>query len=122
MAEFVEARVEEMEEVPKEVPLVQETVTEGETEAVETHGSTRAKSDVWNHFVINGSKTAMCLLCLKDFAYHGGSSNLRDHLLRFHSEEFNKSKKQKQPFFDSFVIHLWLVLNAPRVVPMLSLL
>ena len=51
MAEaFVEVR-EEMEEVPEEVPVVQETIVEGETEAVETHGLTRAKSDVWHHFV-----------------------------------------------------------------------
>ena len=38
---------------------------------------------MWDHFK-KKDKTAICAQCKKELAYCGGTSNLRDHLLRIH--------------------------------------
>ena len=44
----------------------------------------REKSDVWQFFEKSGPRVATCKLCKKEYAYHGGTSNLREHLTRIH--------------------------------------
>ena len=39
----------------------------------------RVKSEVWEFFV-KKDKLALCKVCNKEHAYHGGTSNLQDHL------------------------------------------
>ncbi len=41
--------------------------------------SNRVRSDVWQFFKKSGEKSALWKLCNKEYAYHGGTSNLRDH-------------------------------------------
>ena len=43
------------------------------------------RSDVWQYFKKEGSRNVICTLCKGKFAYHGGMSNLRDHLQGSHS-------------------------------------
>lgn len=46
----------------------------------------RAKrSPIWDHFERQDGK-AKCKLCLNAYAYHGGTTNLREHLRRCHPE------------------------------------
>ena len=51
----------------------------------ETLSSKHRKSDVWKHFRKTELKGT---LCEKTYAFHGGLSNLRDHLVRRHASEF----------------------------------
>ena len=46
--------------------------------------SRRLRSDVWKYFdkVGTGSKSVTCKVCKQKFAFHGGTTNLRDHLQR----------------------------------------
>ena len=48
--------------------------------------SRRLRSDVWKYFdkVGTGSKSVTCKVCKQKFAFHGGTTNLRDHLQRTH--------------------------------------
>ena len=62
----------------------------------------RAKSNVWGFFVKKGARKVSCSICAKDYAYHGGTSNLRDHLVRCHPKEFQPSLK-RQPTIETFV-------------------
>ena len=59
------------------------------------------KSDVWKYFRKTGPKNVKCTLCDKSYAFHGGTTNLRDHLLRIHANEF---KPKQQPRLDTFMI------------------
>ena len=43
--------------------------------------SRQTKSDVWEFF-IKQEKLALCKICNKEYAFHGGTSNLCDHLIR----------------------------------------
>ena len=69
--------------------------------------ATGVRSDVWNFFEkVKLSNKAKCTVCLKDFAYHGGTSNLREHLVSKHSELYEHKKKkdsEDQTRIDSFV-------------------
>ncbi|XP_019851990.1 PREDICTED: zinc finger BED domain-containing protein 1-like [Amphimedon queenslandica] len=49
----------------------------------------RKKSDVWKYFQKAGPKRVSCQLCSKQMAYHGGTTNLRDHLIRIHPKDYN---------------------------------
>ena len=53
------------------------------------------------YFQKTGPKKAKCTLCEKTYAFHGGTSNLCDHLHRLHASDF---KLKQQPRFDDFVI------------------
>ena len=57
-----------------------ETEVIGETESSSTP-SGKFRSDMWK--CTNGKK-ALCQLCNKEYAYYGTTSNLRDHLQRYH--------------------------------------
>ena len=47
----------------------------------------RAKrSFVWEHFARKGKDSARCKLCHKDFAHHGATTNLKEHLRCIHKE------------------------------------
>lgn len=48
----------------------------------------RKKSDVWNYFQKVGPKRVSCQLCSKQMAYHGGTTNIRDHLIFIHPKDF----------------------------------
>ena len=50
-----------------------------------TFSSRRPSSDVWKYFVkLKEARKAECKLCLKKLAYHRGTSNLCEHLLKVH--------------------------------------
>ncbi len=65
--------------------------------------SNRPKSNVWAFFTKKGERKVACRLCGKDYAYHGGTSNLRDHLTRCHSKEFSQANPSHQPTIQSFL-------------------
>ena len=46
--------------------------------------SWRLRSDVWKYFDKVESKSVTCRVCKQKFAFHGGTTNLRDHLQRSH--------------------------------------
>lgn len=56
-------------------------------------------SDVWKFFTkLDGGKQCKCNLCGKVCAYHGGTTNLREHLVAAHSREYcPDSKEMQQP-------------------------
>jgi zinc finger BED domain-containing protein 1 (E3 SUMO-protein ligase ZBED1) len=51
----------------------------------------RAKSIIWNYFEKQYNQYAMCLLCKKEYKTSGNTSNLHDHLKRYHKEELNNN-------------------------------
>ena len=56
----------------------------------------RAKrSPIWEHFERQDGK-AKCKLCSNMYAYHGGTTNLREHLKRCHPETQAKEKESKE--------------------------
>ena len=65
--------------------------------------SSREKSDVWNFFEKSGPKVVTCKFCTKEYAYHGGMSNLREHLTRIHPNEFKPEKHKQQPSLNGFL-------------------
>ena len=57
----------------------------------------RAKrSFVWAHFARKGKDSARCKLCHKDFAHHGATTNLKEHLRRIHKEVFSEDTSSTQ--------------------------
>ena len=68
-----------------------------------SNSATTSRSDVWKYISKDSSSaSATCTLCEKVLAYHGGTSNLRDHLLRSHPREYHHEDKQ-QSTLDSIV-------------------
>ena len=56
--------------------------------------TSRLTSDVWKHFTKYDSQPkAMCSLCGKGIAYHGGTTNLRNHLLYKHPLIYSQKDK-----------------------------
>lgn len=56
------------------------------------------KSIVWNFFrKIEETKFVKCLLCQKEYSFCNNTTNLRDHLLRKHSEELSKAYQSQDP-------------------------
>ena len=55
--------------------------------------SSTERSDVWKHFDKTGTKNVTCRLCTKQLAYHGGTTNLRDHLTRVHMDKYKPVKR-----------------------------
>ena len=49
------------------------------------------RSDVWDHFE-KGEKTAKCKHCDRELSFCGGTTNLRDHLLRNHGKQYHSKK------------------------------
>ena len=62
------------------------------------------RSDVWQYFTKDGSRNVICTLCKGKFAYHGGTSNLQDHLQRSHSVVYVRDSGQ--PKIDSISLAL----------------
>ena len=62
--------------------------------------SRRNRSDVWQYFK-KDERNAICTLCKGKFAYHGGTSNLRDHLQRSHAAVY--AHDSEQPKIDSLI-------------------
>ena len=55
-------------------------------------GSGRA--DVWKFFEKKKeAKKVKCTVCGKELAFHGGTSNLRDHLLKMHPLSYQKPQR-----------------------------
>ena len=46
--------------------------------------SRRLRSDVWKYFDKVGSKSVTSKVCKQKFAFHGSTTNLRNHLQRSH--------------------------------------
>ena len=68
--------------------------------------TTRKKvSDVWTWFTkLKEEKKAQCRLCDKKLAYHGGTTNLRDHLLYVHPLKYStKQQPVRQAVMDNFL-------------------
>ena len=69
--------------------------------------ATGFRSDVWDFFEkVKDANKAKCTVCLKEFSYRGGTSNLREHLVSRHSEVYEHKKKKDskdQTNIDSFV-------------------
>ncbi len=56
----------------------------------------KQRSDVWQYYdLIIGQKKARCLLCNphKVLAYHGGTTNLHEHLVSQHPSVYSSKKK-----------------------------
>ena len=64
--------------------------------------SRRVKSEVWEFFV-KKDKSALCKICNKEYAYYGGTSNLRDHLMRAHP--YKLKSPPNQPSLDPYLSH-----------------
>ena len=68
---------------------------ENDSSVVNSHSSCksysrRGKLEVWEFFVKKDTdKSALCKICNKEYAYHGGTSNLRDHLMRAHPSKLH---------------------------------
>lgn len=60
--------------------------------------SSRQRSFIWEFFAKDelGRPFAVCLLCRKEYRTSGNTSNLRDHLNRFHKSEINKSRDESE--------------------------
>jgi len=61
----------------------------------------QGKSDVWLYF--SKGPMSMSALCKREYAYHGGTTILRDHLVRSHSDKFKPQSVRKQSSLDSLV-------------------
>ena len=64
--------------------------------------SRRVKSEVWEFFV-KKDKSALCKICNKEYVYHGGTINLRDHLTRAHPSKLKSPPNQ--PSLDPYLSH-----------------
>ena len=56
------------------------------------------RSDAWKFFEKTGSKNVTCKLCTKAakqlaYMYHGGTTNLWDHLLHVHADKYKPNKR-----------------------------
>ena len=58
---------------------------------------------MWGFFTRKEERKVACRLCGKDYAYHGGTSNLRDHLVRCHTKEFEPATASQQTTIESFM-------------------
>ena len=66
------------------------------------------RSDVWTWFVkCDGRKKAKCNLCGKELAFHGGTTNLREHLSAKHPLDYKYKRKEdgSQKKFDVYTRH-----------------
>jgi len=63
----------------------------------------RVKSKVWEFFV-KKDKSALCKVCNKEYVYHGGTSNLRDHLSPAYPAKLQSP--QNQPSLDPYLSHI----------------
>ena len=61
--------------------------------------------DVWDHFE-KGEKTTKCKHCDRELSFCGGTTNLRDHLLRNHTKEYQvkKDSDESKRKIDEFVL------------------
>ena len=63
-----------------------------------------SRSDVWDFFekLPDTDKKVRCILChpQKDFAFHGGTTNLREHLSSKHPLEYKAETKKQTTLFD----------------------
>ena len=85
-----------------------EEITETESIVESSSGSTgKFRSDVWCYFTKKAfEKKALCQLCNREYAYLGTTSNLRDHLLRFHKDKYkgkDGTNNKQQSNIDTFV-------------------
>ena len=86
-------------------------------------------SDVWDYFEKNASgKKVQCQLCKNEYAYLGMTSNLRDHLNRYHKDKYKRndareSGNKQQTSLDSFVNrHKCPAARAKRIAELLALM
>ena len=91
--------------------------TESETESISTscEGVKKPKkfrSDVWDFFTkMPGGKKVLCGLCKNEYSYLGATSNLREHLLRYHKDKYKRSEggsrdgnEKGQTKLDGFIV------------------
>ena len=55
--------------------------------------SARVVSDMREFFKNAEAKKAKCSLCSKELVFHGGTTNLHDHLLKVHPLHYKKKTK-----------------------------
>ena len=87
------------------------------------------RSDVWDYFEKNASgKKVQCRLCKNDYAYLGTTSNLRDHLNRYHKDKYKQndareSGDKQQTSLNIFVnCHKCPTARAKRITELLALM
>ena len=71
----------------------EDRVSETESISIESADSQKPakkfRSDVWGYFEKNANgKKVRCRLCEHEYAYLGTTSNLRDHLVRYHKDKY----------------------------------
>ena len=74
----------------------EDRVSETESISIESVDSQKPakkfRSDVWGYFEKNANgKKVQCRLCEHEYAYLGTTSNLRDHLVRYHKDKYKRS-------------------------------
>ena len=52
-----------------------------------------SRSDVWQYIKKTSDKHVYCSLCSRKLAYHGGTTNLRNHLIRVHGDTYRPAKE-----------------------------
>ena len=86
--------------------------SETESSFVDSSDSLRPKkyrSDVWDYFTKDASrKKVLCRLCNNEYSYLGATSNLRDHLIRYHKDKYKRndtvrSGDKQQTSMDTFL-------------------
>ena len=84
--------------------------------------ASKLRSDVWEHF-IKHERTAKCKHCAKEFSFCGGTSNLRDHLLRAHERIYQPNKdseaKTKKGKIEAFVTKTCSVTRENKITQLL---
>ena len=64
--------------------------------------SRQVKLEVWEFFV-KKDKSVLCKVCNKEYAYHGATSNLHDHLTCVHPSKLHSP--QNQSSLDAYLSH-----------------
>ena len=111
----------------------EDRVSETESVSIESVDSQKPakkfRSDVWGYFEKNaGGKKVQCRLCKNEYAYLGTTSNLRDHLIRYHKDKYKwsdaiESGDRQQTSLDIFVNrHKCPAARSKRITELLALM
>ena len=77
------------EEIAEDNRETEESETESISVGSEGPKPKKFRSDVWDFFTkVPGRKKVLCGLCKNKYSYLGTTSNLREHLLRYHKEKY----------------------------------
>ena len=81
------------EEIAEDNRETEESETESISAGSEGPKPKKFRSDVWDFFTkVPGGKKVLCGLCKNEYSYLGATSNLREHLLRYHKEKYKRNE------------------------------